>query len=167
VWNWCSTVLKLYTLFQYTWVQKVCIRCKDMHYYAPDARRWCCLTSAVSLFDVSLSVAYIRRGLSREQRRLEPYVTCDSVTRIPLSRSKDQRSRSQGLENIVAHSLFSKYSHINKLGGRPQQFAPAPCKLTFDLCRFYCSAHRSCGYFRYVLTVCKYHLRFFGPYRPI
>jgi len=35
-------------------------------------------------------------------------------------------------------------------------------------CRFYCSAHRACGNFRYVLTVvCRYHLHFLGPYSII
>ena len=83
------------------------------YYYAPPPRRgikqWCCLSSVWRL-SVCLSVAYI--GPNREQRGLQRlklaqrYPT-SHVTRTPLSRSKDQRSRSQGREILWRPPAYS------------------------------------------------------------
>jgi len=33
----------------------------------------------------------------------------------------------------LVYTIASKFQAINKLCGRPPQYSPAPCKLTFDL----------------------------------
>jgi len=75
------------------------------------------LLSDVCLSDVCLSVCRVHWGLSREQRGLErPKLAqrqpTSHVTRIPLSRSKGQRSRSPGrlLSAALTHKAAAAVS---------------------------------------------------------
>ena len=102
---------------------------RGTHYHTPPPRRehikrWCCL-SLWCLSDVCLSVAYIG-SKSRTERPMKivskSRVTWASyrkptshVIRTPFSRSKGQRSRSQGRGHIVAAFRTACYYYV-KLG---------------------------------------------------
>jgi len=77
-----------------------------------------------------------------------------NIAREILERSTKNHSQ----KYIICNCLCGSHNNYNKLSGRPPQYAPAPCKLTFDLesgVRVTCDVGYLCANFSLPRPLCS------------